>query len=237
MSNDIDALANIGAQKKESSGSKPEDVTKEIKLTGTDADALRAFRKGKPQEKVGTALVKSNRPKLTRVVADHLATEYAGIGSAPRKFVLSCDEVRNENGEIVLPAAEAKVSVKENSYTRDGFNQDDFNRIVEITHDPLLDEGEPQFADRHFTKRVVITINANIIPPELLPEVISAITRLRDLRVEIGDRVVEMPEMAIGTPSKYMPNSTYHNARRTELDLSTNLRLEHEGVNISTMVS
>ena len=237
MSNDIDALADIGAQKKESSGSKPEDVTKEIKLTGTDADALRAFRKGKPQEKVGTALVKSNRPKLTRLVADHLATEYAGIGSAPRKFILSCDEVRNENGEVILPAVEAKVSVKENSYTRDGFKQDDFDRIVEITHDPMLGEDEPQFVDRHFTKVVSIVIDANVIPPELLPEVISAITRLRDLQVEIDGKVRTMPAEAIRTPTRMMPKSTHHNARRTELDKDTNLRLEHEGVSTSAMVS
>ena len=119
--------------------------------------------------------------------------------------------------------------------------KDQYDRIAEITHDPLLEEGEKQFAERHFTMSVSPVIKFNSVPPALRKPVLDAITRIKNLSVEItteeGTKVIQMPPEAIQIVPKWYQKSTLHNARRTELERATNIRLEGEGITTSQMIS
>ena len=247
MSNELDALAAMANEEKKKPSGKTDDSVK-VKLTDTDADVLREFRRGKPLEKTGKALVETNGARLKSIIAQKIADEFHGIETAPRKFVLECDaipETKDENGNVIQqarPAAQAKISVKPDSYTtHHGMGRDQYDRIVEITHDPLLEEGEKQFAERHFTMSVSPVIKFNSVPPALRPAVLDAITRIKNLSVEItteeGEKVIAMPPEAIQIVPRWYQKSTLHNARRTELDRPTNIRLEGEGINTSQMIS
>jgi hypothetical protein len=246
MSNEMDQLAAMANEEKKESG-KTSDYT-QVTLTDTDADALRAFRKGKPLAKTGTALVDTNGARLKNIIANKIADEFHGINEAPNKFLLVCEavaEVRDNDGNVIhpaKPAAQAKISVKPDSYcTHHGLSKDVYDRIAKITHDLLLEEGEPQFVDRHFTMSVNPVIKFGSVPPALRKDVLDAITRLRNLQVEVtteeGTKVITMPADAIQIVPKYFPKSTFHDARRTELDQATNIRLEKEGIQTSQMIT
>lgn len=248
MSDELDELEAMSNQeKKKSSGKKDDKVY--VKLTGADADILRSFRKGKPMLKAGKSLVDSNGSRLKSLIADKIADEFHGIETAPSSYVLMCDAVTEkrdpETNEVISPAkpgAECKISIKPDSYvTHHGIGRDVMDRISEITHDPLLEEGEPQFVDRHFTKVISPVIVFNAIPPALRKEALSAITRLKNLSVEIsteeGTRTITMPDDAIQITPKWFDKSSLHDARRMELDKATNKRFESEGLKTSSMIS
>ena len=141
----------------------------EIVLTGADADSLRSFRKGKPLEKSGKALVESNGPRLKKLTALHRNREYIGIADAPTKFVLVCDQevakdgdgevIKDKDGNpVIKPAAKAKVSIRTGSYTRNGFTMKQFRSMQAITHnllqqaqrdlDSLMIEGTDEEVDQ-----------------------------------------------------------------------------------------
>lgn len=247
MSDELDELEAMANQEKKKSGKKDDKVY--VKLTGDDADILRSFRKGKPMQKTGKSLVESNGARLKSLIADKIADDYHGINKAPTSFVLMCDPVpekRDPETDKVIspakPAAECKISIKPDSYvTHHGLDRDVIDRISEITHDPLLEEGEPQFVDRHFTKVISPVIVFNAIPPVLRKETLSAITRLKNLSVEIrteeGTKTITMPEDAIQIIPKWFDKSSLHDARRMELDKATNKRFESEGLKTSSMIS
>lgn len=193
----------------------------EIVLTGADADTLRSFRKGKPLEKSGKALVESNGPRLKKLTALHRNREYIGIADAPTKFVLVCDavpEIKDKETGVVIqpakPAAQAKVSIRTGSYTRNGFTMKQFRSMQAITHnllqqaqrdlDSLMIEGTDEEVDqakalvasrerqhevweKHFTTKVSIRIDANKIPRELLPDVKQLVAKMQALQVTIGE--------------------------------------------------
>lgn len=242
----MEEMAALGGPSQETT-SKPKDDRLVIKLTDADADALREFRKGKPQLKTGKALTEGNGARLKNIVAMHILENFHGIESVTNKFLLVCEavaEVKDNDGNVIHPAkpsAEAKVSIKPDSYcSHHGLSKSAYERIKLITDDPLLEKGE-QFTDRHFTMAVNPVIKFGSVPPALRKEVLSAITRLKNLRLEIktdeGTKVVEMPEDAIQIVPKYFPKSTFHDARRTELDQVINKRLEEEGIATGGMIT
>ena len=67
MSDIMDDIANL-ASHEGTTTTKASSGAVEILLTGSDADALRSFRKGKPMEKSGKALVEGKWPKAQEVV-------------------------------------------------------------------------------------------------------------------------------------------------------------------------
>ena len=148
MSDIMDDIANLASQEGTTT-TKASSGAVEIQLTGSDADALRSFRKGKPMEKGGKALVEGNGPRLKKLCALHRNSEYAGIADAPSKFVLKCSNevakdgdgevIKDKDGNpVVKPAAEAKVSIRTGSYTRYGFSKEKYESMLAITQKQIL---------------------------------------------------------------------------------------------------
>ena len=246
MSDELDALEQMSSEEKKKPSGKTDDSV-QVKLTGADADALRAFRQGKPLEKKGKALTSSNGARLKKLIARKVAEEFHGVATAPCTFKLSCDsvpELRDDDGKLVRPAkpsAECRITIKPDSYvSHHGMDKDTFDRISEITHDPLLEEDEPQFVDKHFTKVISPVIAFNSIPPVLRKQALDAITRLKNLSVEVatdeGTKVITMPDDCIKIVPKWHANSTLHDAKRNELDRATNDRFEDEGIKTSMLI-
>ena len=234
MSDELDALEQMSSEEKKKPSGKTDDSV-QVKLTGADADALRAFRQGKPLEKKGKALTSSNGARLKKLIARKVAEEFHGVNTAPCTFKLSCDADGDK------PSAECRITIKPDSYvSHHGMDKDTFDRISEITHDPLLEEDEPQFVDKHFTKVISPVIAFNSIPPVLRKQALDAITRLKNLSVEVatdeGTKVITMPDDCIKIVPKWHANSTLHDAKRNELDRATNDRFEDEGIKTSMLI-
>ena len=247
MSDELDALEAMASEEKKKPSGKTDDSV-QVQLDGVEADMLRGFRKGKPLEKQGKALTTSNGARLKKLIAKKVADEYHGLPNAPCTFKLTCDavpEVKDKETGVVIqqakPAAECRITIKPDSYvSHHGIGRDVYDRISEITHDPLLEEGEPQFVDRHFTKVINPVIVFNAIPPALRKDVLNAITRLKNLSVEIrteeGTKTITMPDDCIQIIAKWTANSSLHNAKRNELDRATNERFEDEGISTSMLI-
>ena len=234
MSDELDALEAMSSEEKKKPSGKTDDSV-QVKLTGVEADMLRGFRKGKPLEKQGKALTTSNGARLKKLIAKKVADEYHGLPNAPCTFKLTCDADGDK------PSAECRVTIKPDSYvSHHGMDRDTYDRISEITHDPLLEEGEPQFVDRHFTKVISPVIAFNSIPPALRKQALDAITRLKNLSVEVsteeGTKTITMPDDCIKIVARWSANSTLHDAKRNELDRATNERFENEGIKTSMLI-